>query len=156
MMPAFLRFGVVSAQSLTAAGFDQLLTHWKHPPIRSLGGTGFQPVVSGILPETGEAGVLGTGVDSDLRAGPQPSLAGSQTQPPGSRFHPGQAGAESPQKLRAHNDHGESLGGNALFPFTKFCTASNRIPRIRGTGSHSATVWSGNGLPTGFPNLLPS
>jgi primosomal protein N' len=49
------------------------------PPVA--GGTGFQPVVSGILPETGGTRISGTSVASGLQAAPQASLAGSQTQP---------------------------------------------------------------------------
>ncbi|HEX4348867.1 MAG TPA: DEAD/DEAH box helicase, partial [Verrucomicrobiae bacterium] len=53
------------------------------------GGTGFQPAVSGILPETGEARTPALNANSGLQSTPQPNLAGSQIQPAGSRFHPG-------------------------------------------------------------------
>jgi primosomal protein N' (replication factor Y) len=52
------------------------------------GGTGFEPVVAGILPATGGTRVPGSSASAPPSAAPQPNLAGSQIQPAGSRFHP--------------------------------------------------------------------
>jgi primosomal protein N' len=51
------------------------------------GGTGFQPVVSGVAPET-VARTPAPSASASPPATPQPNLAGGQIQPAGSRFHP--------------------------------------------------------------------